>query len=62
MPAYLKADTTAALPMAGAPKVMQRTSAMGHCTAAHIAAKVATEPPTQKPTTLIRLGRAPPAW
>lgn len=54
--ADLKAAAKLALPTAGAPKEMQRTSAVGHCTAAQVAAKVATDPPMQKPVVEMRRG------
>ena len=56
----LNAETKAALPTAGAPKVMQRTSAVGQFTAAQVASRVATEPPIQKPTVAMRRGRVSP--
>ena len=59
--AYLKATVKARFPTAGAPKVMQRTSAVGHWTAAHVAAMVAIEPPMQNPTQTIRRGAMCPA-
>lgn len=58
---YLKAAAKAALPTAGEPKVMQRTSAVGHCTPAQAAAKVDTPPPMQYPTDTTRLGATPSA-
>ena len=58
--AHLKAAVKAALPTAEAPKEMQRTSAVGHCTAAHGAASVATVPPMQKPTHTMRFGATAP--
>ena len=58
---YLKAAPKAALPTADEPNEMQRTSAVGHCTAAHVAARVATDPPTQNPTHTMRLGATFPA-
>lgn len=57
----LKAATKLALPTAGAPKEMQRTSAVGHCTAAQVAANVATDPPIQNPVSDIRRGGRLPA-
>ncbi len=54
--AHLNAAVKAALPTADAPKEMQRTSAVGHWIAAQVAERVATEPPTQKPTHTMRLG------
>ena len=57
----LKAATKLALPTAGAPKEMQRTSAVGHWTAAQVAARVATDPPMQNPIVEMRLGGVPPA-
>ena len=57
----MKAAVKGVLPTAGAPKEMQRTSAVGHCTAAQAAARVATEPAAQKPTHTIRRGCSPPA-
>ena len=60
MRADLKAETKAALPTAGAPKVMQRTSAVGQLTAAQVASRLATEPPMQKPTVAMRLGGVSP--
>lgn len=54
--AYLNAAVKAALPTAEAPKEMHRTSAVGHCTATQGAAKVATDPPMQKPTHTTRRG------
>ena len=58
--AYLKAAVKGAFPTAEAPKEMQRTSAVGHCTATQGAARVATEPPMQNPTHTTRLGVTPP--
>lgn len=53
---HLNAPAKAALPTADAPNEMQRTSAVGHWIAAQVAERVATVPPTQKPTHTIRLG------
>ena len=39
---------------------MQRTSAVGHCSAAKTAVKLAIDPPPQKPTHVMRLGETPP--
>ena len=58
--AYLKAAAKSALPHAGAPKEMERTSAVGHCTAAQAAARVDTHPAAQKPRHTIRLGFTSP--
>lgn len=43
----LNAFAKAAFPTSWLPKVMQRTSAVGHCRAAKIAARLAMEPPVQ---------------
>ena len=45
--ADLKASTNCVLPTRGAPNVMHRTSAVGHCRPAQQAARVATAPPMQ---------------
>lgn len=57
----LNAAAKLELPTAGAPKEMQRTSAVGHCTAAQVAATVATDPPMQKPIVETRRGVVLPA-
>ena len=44
---HLKASQKAALPTLGLPKLMQRTSAVGHCSAIQTAATVAMAPPPQ---------------
>ena len=59
---YLNDSAKAALPTSWEPKVMQRTSAVGHCTAAHAAARVITDPAPQKATQAMRLGLASPAF
>ena len=59
--AYLNSWTKAGLPTMGAPKVMQRTSAVGHCNAAHGAASVAIAPPLQYPVHRILRGVSPSA-
>lgn len=59
--AHLKAAANSMLPRAGAPKEMQRTSAVGHCTASQEAARVDTVPAPQKPTLVMRLGCVSPA-
>ena len=58
--AHLKVSANAALPTSWEPKVMQRTSAVGHCSAAKMAARLATDPPTQYPTDVMRRGVTPP--
>ena len=58
--AYLNAAVKAALPTAEAPKEMQRTSAVGHCTATQGAVRVAIDPPIQKPTHTTRRGATCP--
>ncbi len=45
--ACLKTSVKAALPTLGLPKVMQRTSAVGHCSAIHSAVTVAAAAPLQ---------------
>lgn len=59
--ACLNASTKAAVPTLGEPKVMQRTSEVGLCSAAQQAAMVASEPPTQNPVISTRRGVLPPA-
>ena len=44
---HLKASQKAALPTRGLPKVMHRTSAVGHCRAIQTADTVAMAPPAQ---------------
>lgn len=58
---HLKAAAKAALPTAGAPKEMQRTSAVGHWTPAQAATSVAIAPPMQYPTQMTRRGAVSPA-
>lgn len=58
---HLKAAANSTLPKAGAPKEMQRTSAVGHCTASQEAARVDTVPAPQNPTLVMRLGGVSPA-
>lgn len=58
--AHRKTSAKAALPTLGDPKVMQRTSEVGLCSAAQQAAMVAREPPTQNPVSSIRRGVRPP--
>ena len=60
-PADLKASTNCELPTRGDPKVMHRTSAVGHCRPAQQAARVATAPPMQKPVQMMRRGMILPA-
>ena len=59
--AHLNRLTKVALPMVGAPNVMQRVSAVGHRSAAHVAARLAKAPPRQCPVQRILRGRSPPA-